>query len=147
LKANQKREVCPHSNRQKRRTHTKMLEPTNQSLENTPHAAEARSFGQMFGLHPIPALTTLVVNAMLFGGTIITMGALWPLALVVAVVLGFITYKAQMRFYSDDHDAALIKSLAVGLITAIPVGLPAFLTVPSGVVGLVHTLRKGNSHE
>jgi hypothetical protein len=107
-----------------------------------PHQMAARGFAQMFGLHPIPAITTLTVNAMLFGGMIITMGALIPLALAVAGVLGFITYKSQMRFYADDHDAALVKALAVALITAIPVGLPAFLTVPSGVVGLVHTLRR-----
>jgi hypothetical protein len=109
---------------------------------DTPHHHAARGFGQAFGLHPIPALTALGVNAMLFGGTVLTMGALAPLAVLVAVVLGYITYKSQIRFYGDDHDAALVKSLAVGLLTAIPVGLPAFLTVPSAVVGVVHTLRR-----
>jgi hypothetical protein len=108
----------------------------------SPHQLAARGFGQIFGIHPIPTFTTLTVNAMLFGGTIVTMGALLPLAIVVAAILGFIVYKAQRRFYLDDHDAALIKALAVGLITAIPVGLPTLLTVPSGVVGLVHTLRR-----
>lgn len=108
---------------------------------NPQPVAHARGFGQAFGLHPIPALTTLAVNAMLFGGTVLSMGALAPLAVLVAVVLGYITYKSQMRFYGDDHDAALVKAMAVGLITAIPVGLPAFLTVPSAVVGVVHTLR------
>jgi hypothetical protein len=106
------------------------------------HHVAARGFGQLYGLHPIPALTTFVANEMLFGGMVITMGALFPLALGVAIVLGIITYKAQRSMYGDDHDAALVKSLAVGLITCIPVGLPAFLTVPSGVVGLVHTLRR-----
>lgn len=105
-------------------------------------AAHARGFGQAFGLHPIPALTTLAVNAMLFGGTVITMGTLAPVAVIVAAVLGFITYRCQQRMYGDDHDAALVKALAVGLITAIPVGLPAFLTVPSTVVGVFHTLRR-----
>lgn len=104
--------------------------------------AHARGFGQAFGLHPIPALTTLAVNAMLFGGTVITMGTLAPIAIIVAAVLGFITYRCQQRMYGDDHDAALVKALAVGLITAIPVGLPAFLTVPSTVVGVFHTLRR-----
>jgi len=118
-----------------------MLEPTNQSLENSPHTTAHRTFGQLFGLHPIPAATTFVVNEMLFAGAVFSMGSLALLAPAVAIVLGVITYKAQRRFYNDDHDAALIKSLVVGLITAVPVGLPAFLTVPSGVVGLVHTLR------
>jgi hypothetical protein len=107
---------------------------------NDHHAA--RGFGQAFGLHPIPAITTLAVNAMLFGGTVISMGALAPLAILVAVVLGVITHKSQIRFYGDDAEAARIKALAVGLITAIPVGLPVFLTVPSTVVGVFHTLRR-----
>jgi hypothetical protein len=116
-------------------------ESLTQASDN-PHHAAARGFGQAFGLHPIPAITTLAVNAMLFGGTIISMGALAPLAILVAIVLGVITYKAQMRFYGDDAEAARIKALAVGLITAIPVGLPMFLTVPSAVVGALHTLRR-----
>jgi hypothetical protein len=105
-------------------------------------AAAARGLGQMFGLHPIPALATLAVNAMVFGGDIVTMGAIAPLAFLAAGALGVITYKSQKRFYGDDHEAALIKALTVGLLTAIPVGLPAFLTVPSAVVGFVHTLRR-----
>lgn len=109
---------------------------------STSHHAAARGFAQAFGLHPIPALTTLAVNAMIFGGQIVMMGALVPLALAAAVVLGVITYKSQMRFYGDDAEAARIKALTVGLLTAIPVGLPAFLTVPSAVVGVVHTLRR-----
>lgn len=42
---------------------------------DTPHHHAARGFGQAFGLHPIPALTALGVNAVLFGGTVLTMGA------------------------------------------------------------------------
>lgn len=79
---------------------------------------------------------------MLFGGTIATGGAIWPFALVVAAVLGFITYRAQMRFYGDDSEAAMIKAVSVSLLTAIPTSLPGFLTVPSAVVGVVHTLRR-----
>jgi hypothetical protein len=105
------------------------------------HHPAARTFGQAFGLHVIPGVTTVTVNAMLFGGMIITMGALWIVALIVAGVLGYLTYRCQRSMYGDTHDAALVKSMAVFLITAIPVGLPAFLTVPSIVVGLVHTLR------
>jgi hypothetical protein len=119
----------------------RQTEPLPSSSAN-PHHLAARGFGQMFGLHPIPAITTLAVNAMIFGGQVVTMGALVPLALAAAVVLGVITYRSQMRFYGDDAEAARIKALAVGLLTAIPVGLPAFLTVPSAVVGVVHTLRR-----
>lgn len=111
-------------------------------LSSDAHHAAARGFGQAFGLHPIPAVMTLAVNAMMFGAEVASLGALFPAALAAAVVLTFITYRAQKKFYGDDHEAALIKALAVGLLTAIPTGLPAFLTVPSGVVGLVQTLRR-----
>ena len=115
-------------------------EPYSGSTNNVHH--NGQGFSQAFGLHPIPAIMTLAVNAMLFGGVIISMGALAPLAFVVALVLAYLTYRCQRSMYGDTHEAALVKCLAVGLLTAIPVGLPAFLTVPSAVVGVVHTLRK-----
>ena len=102
----------------------------------------ARGFAQVFGLHPIPAVTTLAVNAMLFAGELATMGALVPLALIVAIVLGAMTFICQRRMYGDDDNEALVKALAVGLLTAIPTGLPGFLTIPSAMVGLVHTIRR-----
>jgi hypothetical protein len=60
----------------------------------------------------------------------------------VGAVLGFVTFKAQMKWYGDDKDTALIKGFVVGLLTAIPVPLPAIVSVPSGILGLVHNLRK-----
>lgn len=99
-------------------------------------------FSQMLGLHPFCGVLTLAVNAMLFGGTVFTMGALIPIAIGVGVVLGVLTYRAQMKFYQDDAEAAALKAGAVALITMIPVGLPALLTVPSTVIGFVHTLRR-----
>lgn len=106
------------------------------------YARQARGFAQVFGLHPIPAVTTLAVNAMLFGGELTTFGALVPLGFVAAIVLGGMTFICQRRMYGDDESEALVKALAVGLLTAIPTGLPSFLTVPSAVVGLVHTIRR-----
>lgn len=119
-----------------------MLERSNQSLESRQHSAAARGFGQLFGLHPIPTVLTLAVNAMLFGGELATFGALVPLGFLVAIVLGIITYKAQKRLYADDDETALVKAMAVALLTAIPTGLPSCLTVPAGLVGFVHTIRK-----
>ena len=119
----------------------RVTEPPTPSIANHPHNP-ARGFGQMFGLHPIPAILTLAVDTMLFGSTIATGGAIWPLALGVPAVLGFVTYRAQMRFYGDDSEAAMIKAVAVSLLSAIPTSLPGFLTVPSAVVGVVQTLRR-----
>jgi ABC-type xylose transport system permease subunit len=58
------------------------------------------------------------------------------------LVLGVITYKAQRHWYGDDRESALIKGLVVGLLTAIPTSLPGLLTVPSGIIGLAHMLRR-----
>lgn len=99
-------------------------------------------FGQMFGLDPRVTLLTLVVDTMLFGGSLVTLGASTLLSVPAGIALGFITYKAQRHWYRDDRESALIKGLIVGLLTAIPTGLPGFLTIPSGIVGLVHLLPR-----
>lgn len=105
-------------------------------------ALHRRGFGQVFGLDPRIAFLTVVVDAMLFGGDVATLGAGALLSLPAGVVLGVITYKAQRHWYGDDRESALIKGLVVGLLTAIPTSLPGLLTVPSGLIGLAHMLRR-----
>jgi len=119
-----------------------MFETTNQTLENSPHSAAVRSFGQMFGLHPAMAALTLIVDMMLFGGEVVTMGAILPLSCAAGGVLAIIAFLAQRKWYGDDAQSALIKALCLGFITALPSALPAVIYVPSGLVGLVHNLRK-----
>lgn len=106
------------------------------------HAARARGFGQIFGIHPAIAFLTLVVDLMLFGGEVATLGAILPVSIGAGCVLGLIVYLAQRKWYGDDKDSALIKALIVGFLTAIPTPLPALLAVPSGIVGLIHHFRK-----
>jgi hypothetical protein len=105
-------------------------------------AATSRGFTQIFGLDPRIAFLTCVIDLMLFGGEVFTLGLLIPIAVVVGIVLGFITYRAQMRWYGDDRESALIKGVVIGLLTAIPTPLPAILYVPSGLIGLVHMARR-----
>lgn len=105
-------------------------------------AVSGGGFGQIFGLDPRVVLLTMVIDAMLFGGEYITLGTSWLLSVPVGIVLGFITYKAQRHWYRDDRESAIIKGLVVALLTAIPTSLPGFLTVPSGIMGLVHILRR-----
>jgi hypothetical protein len=93
-------------------------------------------------LDPRVAFLTVVVDAMLFGGDVATAGAGALLSVPVGVVLGVITYKAQRRWYGDDRESAFIKGLVVGLLTAIPTSLPGLLTIPSGLIGLAHMLRR-----
>jgi hypothetical protein len=102
----------------------------------------AGGFGQAFGLDPRVAFLTVVVDTMLFGGQIATLGASVLLSVPAGIALGLITYKAQRHWYGDDRESALIKGLIVGLLTAIPTSLPGFLTIPSGIVGLAHMLRR-----
>ena len=104
-------------------------------------AARHRGFGQLFGLDPRVAFLTFVVDMMLFGGNVLTFGLLLPVSVGAGLVLGFVTYRAQRRWYGDDPDAALIKGTIVGLLTAIPTPLPAVLYVPAGIVGLITRMR------
>jgi hypothetical protein len=101
-----------------------------------------RGFAQIFGLHPAMAFLIFVLNSMLFAATWGTLGALWPVSVGVGGVVGYITYKAQREWYGDNHESAKIKALIVALLMAIPVPIPAVLSVPAGFVGLVHTLRR-----
>lgn len=105
------------------------------------HSERSRGFGQFFGVHPSIAFLALMVDLMLFGGEVATFGALLPVSIGAGFVLGIITYLAQRRWYGDDNEAACIKGLIIGLLTAIPTPLPAALYIPSGIVGLVHKLR------
>lgn len=63
------------------------------------------------------------------------------LSVAAGAVLGVITYRVQKSWYRDDRESAVIKGLIVGLLTAIPTNIPAFLYVPSGILGLVHLIR------
>jgi hypothetical protein len=106
-------------------------------------ARTSRGFSQLFGLDPRIAFLMFVIDLMLFSGAVLTVGLLIPIALVAGIVLGFITYRAQMKWYGDDRDSALIKGIIVGLLTAIPTPLPAIVYLPSGVLGLIHMARSG----
>jgi hypothetical protein len=108
--------------------------------------APSKRFDQIFGIDPRIAFLAFVVDLMLFGTAAASMGIdlpiLIPLAIAAGIVLGRITYKAQMKWYGDDHDSALIKAGIIGLLTAIPVGIPAIVWIPSGLLGLFHNARK-----
>jgi hypothetical protein len=118
------------------------LEPSPPVIHNDPHKVRGRSFDQLWGLHPGIALLALVIDTMLFGGALATLGAILPLSLAVGVALGFITYRAQKRWYGDDDENALIKAAILTVLTVIPTPLPAFLYLSSGALGLVHQLRR-----
>ena len=106
----------------------------------------SKGIDQTFGLDPRIAFLAFIVDLMLFGAGAATMGlalpVLIPLSIAAGIVLGRITYKAQMKWYGDDAESAAIKAGIVGLLTAIPVGIPAIVWVPSGLLGMLHNARK-----
>lgn len=114
------------------------------------HHPVSRGFGQMFGLDPRIAFLAFVVDFMLFsGGTVsvvatlgLSLPALLFISSVAGAVLGFITHKAQMKWFGDDHESALIKGVLVGLLTAIPVGIPAIVWIPSGILGWLQNRKR-----
>lgn len=121
-----------------------------QDFGQSTHHVSARGFGQMFGLDPRIAFLAFIVDFMLFSGGALSVAATAGLSLPILVclstiagaVLGFATQKAQMKWYGDDRESALIKGLIVGLLTAIPVGIPALVWIPSGILGWIHNRGK-----
>jgi hypothetical protein len=101
-----------------------------------------RTFTQLMGLEIRAAVLMFTVDTLVFGGDVASLGALIPVAVGAGAVLGFIVYKIQCKYYGDDHDAALIKALVVGLLTAIPVPIGPVVAVPSGLIGIVNTVRR-----
>jgi len=96
----------------------------------------------MFGLDIRAAILTVIVDLMVFGGDVISLGLLIPLGIAVGGVLGFIVYKIQSHWYKDDHQSAVIKALIVGLLTAIPVPLGPVIAIPGGLLGIVNSLKR-----
>ena len=103
----------------------------------TPHPAHhvARGFSQVFGLHPAVAVLTVIVDTMLFAGEGVTLGAFLPFSVIIAVAVGVIAYRAQVKFYHDDKESAQIKAFIVALLVAIPTPLPSAVFVPMGILG------------
>ncbi|TWB15540.1 hypothetical protein FBZ89_114134 [Nitrospirillum amazonense] len=99
-------------------------------------------FVQTFGLDIRVAILTVIVDTLVFSGTIVSLGTLYFFEIGAGFVLGFVTYKIQKNWYGDDHHAALIKALVIGLVTAIPAPISGLFTVPGGALGLIHMLRR-----
>ncbi len=113
--------------------------PASYHIPNPNHAS--RGFVQTFGLHPMVSLLTIATDQMLFAGETVTLGMFLPISLTVSAAVGFLAYRAQMKFYHDDSEAAGIKAGMLALLCAIPTGLPMIIYGSLGVLGLFR--RKG----
>lgn len=119
--------------------------PTYQPASNYQYAPgsvapASRGLSQLFGLHPMAALMVIMVDSLLFGGEILSAGLLIVFSVFASVVLGWIVYGMQRKWYGDDHETAMIKAVAMGLVTAIPTPVTPLLAIPTGAVGCVGLL-------
>lgn len=112
------------------------------SSSANPHQVAARGFAQTFGLLPMMAFLTVSGDLMLHAADVVSAGLLIPFSAAAGLVLGFITFKAQQKWYGDDRDSALIKALIVGFLTAVPSPLPYMLFIPAGIAGMFNTFRR-----
>lgn len=99
------------------------------------HHAAAGGLAQMLALHPGMAALTVTVDLMAQSAAVATAGLLIPLSVAAGAVLAWLCYRAQMKWMNDDEEAALIKAVAVGLLTAIPSPLPYAFFIPMGIIG------------
>jgi hypothetical protein len=117
------------------------VEDRDQQLPQRQSAA-SRGLAGMFGLDIRAAFLAIFVDMMVFGVDTFSVETLIPLGIGIATVLGFIVYKIQRKMAGDDHDTALIKSLSIALLTAIPVPLTPLVAIPGGLLGIVNSMRR-----
>lgn len=101
---------------------------------------------QHIGLHPLVALGVIGVDMMLF-----TSDALGPIGWLISTIVGLLllipAIIMQKYAYRDSWLVAVAKGIIVGLLTAIPTPLPAFLTGASGILGAIGTFKSDSDIE
>jgi len=99
------------------------------------------------GLHPIVAISMILVDAMLFPADATGVG--WLASVAVAIALTIPCVLMQRYAYKDPWTLAVSKGLIVGILTAIPTPLPSIATGAGGLAGLIGTAatRKTNKEQ
>jgi len=111
-----------------------------QELERyRPHTAEEpisivqqdpeRGFLSLVALSPGVAALAIATDLLLFGGDLISFGALLPFSAIACCVLGYCCYVLQRRS-GDDHQIALVKALILALFTLVPVPITPIIVAP-----------------
>lgn len=112
------------------------------SGDSSRHLA-ARGFWQAVELHPATVGTAIVTDSMCSAIDIASLGITAPfLWLIAGLFNGVIAFLSQRKWGGDDAESAFIKALIVAFLVGLPTPFPAFLTVPSGIVGLVRVMRR-----
>lgn len=97
---------------------------------------------RVLGLHPIVGFGMAAVDWMLFAAEGATLGAVWPIAVAVGVVLGVASILVQKYGFKEGWGLAIGKGLIVGLVTAIPAALPALIPLTGGIMGTAVLLSR-----
>lgn len=88
------------------------------------------------GVHPVVALVFVLVDFILFSGEIVTGGVSLFLSISIGVFLGLWAIRQQKVAYGDTLWRAVLKGIALGVLTAIPTPIASFLTVIGGLLPL-----------
>jgi hypothetical protein len=84
---------------------------------------------EMFDLDIKSSRATILVDLMIFGGSLLTLGIGWIVLVFAAGILAYITYGWQKTDYGDTSEKAINKALLVTLLTGIPVPIATALGV------------------
>lgn len=124
LPPSQPRYLPPQEPKQQR-PHNPYLPPSFPQGSADDYSNAAGRFGDVFGFLPAVAYLAIIVDLMTFwiGWT----GIGWPALFLIAVVMGFLTWRMQMKIAGDDNETALLKAGMVTLLTAIPAPLTPIL--------------------
>ncbi|MBN1336045.1 MAG: hypothetical protein JXB39_08805 [Deltaproteobacteria bacterium] len=103
--------------------------------------ADPRQLLKTLGLHPLAAFSLVAVDWMLFSGDVASVGLTTAITVPVGFALGLGCALVQRHAFKDSWGAALGKGVVMGVLTAIPTGLPGILNAVGGGMGLLHLLR------
>lgn len=103
--------------------------------KNTLHGRAATAISQTFGFHPTAATLTVLVDLIIFGGTVVSIGLAYPILVFISLLLGVITFMIQQNWYQDNSSDAMIKALIVVALTAIPLPIATALMAYYGITG------------
>ncbi len=102
--------------------------------------ANPRQLLQTLGLHPLAAFSLVAVDWMLFSGDVASAGVAAAITVPVGFALGLGCSLVQRYGYGDRWGAAIGKGVVMGVLTAIPTGLPGILNALGGGLGVLHLL-------
>jgi hypothetical protein len=94
-----------------------------------PQPAAVQNLARLLGLDIRAALLAILVDLLVFSIDSLSMELLLPLGGVLAVALGLVVYHIQKQH--DAHRVALIKGLAIGILTFIPVPITPIFSLPA----------------